>query len=143
VRRGIRWNVTLVHRVAAPEEHRVRHFRAIEMRAPWLAILARIDVEPHHVAIIIHVIAEYGRDVVWTFREDLIMAGRRGKSRLTGGDRRFTDQMFPFVKVSFLFADVNDNLGRAGDALVVPIAMWLWCKSSERPYIGRRNLLAA
>ena len=33
MRCGKRWNITLVHRVAAPEEHRIRHFRAIEMRA--------------------------------------------------------------------------------------------------------------
>ena len=77
-------NITLVHRVAAPEEHGVRHLRAIEVRAWRPAILARINVGPHDVAVIVHVIAEYSGDVIWTLREDLITAGGSGKSRFAG-----------------------------------------------------------
>ena len=34
-----RWNISLVHRVTAPEEHRVRHPRAIEMGSFRLVVL--------------------------------------------------------------------------------------------------------
>ena len=120
MRCGIRWNIALVHRVAAPEEHGIRHFRTIEMGARRPSVLTRIDVGSHDVPVIIHVIAEYSGDVVWTLREDLITAGRSGKSRFAGGDGRFADQMFPFVKVSFLVADMNYDFRGPGDACVIP-----------------------
>src|SRR6266498_3071793 len=64
MRRSVRRNIALVHRVATPEEHGVRHLRAIEMRARRPAILTHINVEPHDVAIIIHVIAKNSRDMI-------------------------------------------------------------------------------
>src|SRR3954462_10971825 len=39
VRCSKRWNISLVHRVTAPEEHRVRHPLAIEMGSLWLLVL--------------------------------------------------------------------------------------------------------
>src|SRR6478735_12428839 len=39
VRRSKRWNISLVHGVTAPEEHRVRHPRAIEMGSFRLLVL--------------------------------------------------------------------------------------------------------
>jgi len=58
VRRGVGRDVTLVHRVAAAEKHRVRHARAIVMAARRSAILSRIDIRFHDVAEIVHIIAE-------------------------------------------------------------------------------------
>jgi len=63
VGRGIGRDVSLMHGVTAAEKHRVRHARAIVMRARWSRILARIDIGFHDVAKIIHVIAEDSRDV--------------------------------------------------------------------------------
>src|SRR5438445_11638565 len=56
------------------------------------------------------------------FGDDVIMAGRGGKPRFAGGDGRFADHMFTFVKVSLLFADMDDDLRWPGGALVIPIA---------------------
>src|SRR4030095_6236922 len=120
MRCGIRRNIALVHRIAAPEEHSIWHLRTVEVRARWLAVLARINVEPHDVAIIIHVIAEYGGDVVCILRENLIIARRGGEPRFAGRDGRFADEMFPFVKVSFLLTDMNDDFRGPGDACVIP-----------------------
>jgi hypothetical protein len=39
VRGSKRWNISLVHCVTAPEEHRVRHPRAIEMGSFRLVVL--------------------------------------------------------------------------------------------------------
>ncbi|PYJ79729.1 MAG: 3-hydroxyanthranilate 3,4-dioxygenase [Verrucomicrobia bacterium] len=56
------------------------------------------------------------------FGDDVIMAGRGGKPRFAGGDGRLADHMFTFVKVSLLFADMYDDLGWPGGALVIPKA---------------------
>src|SRR5437899_7124380 len=56
------------------------------------------------------------------FGDDAIMAGRGREPRFAGGDGGFPDHMFTFVEVSLLFADMNDDLRRPGDALVIPIA---------------------
>ncbi len=53
-----------------------------------------------------------------------LLTGRSGESRLACGDGRFADQTFAFVKVRFLFADIDDDLWRAGCALVVPPTCW-------------------
>ena len=44
MRGGKGWNIALVHRVAAPKEHRIRHPGAIEMRASRLGIFSRVDI---------------------------------------------------------------------------------------------------
>src|SRR5207247_11423979 len=68
------------------------------------------------------------------------MTGRSGESRLACGHGRFADQTFAFVKVRFLFADIDDDLWRAGCALVVPPTCW----SRMRPRSGciRGNFFA-
>src|SRR5207249_12180126 len=60
------------------------------------------------------------------------MTGRSGESRLACGHGRFADQTFAFVEVRFLFADIDDDLWRAGCALVVPPTCW----SRMRPRSG-------
>ncbi len=55
---GKGWHIALMHRVAAPEEHGIRHLRAIEMRSRWTPVLPRVNVRSHHIAIIIDVIPE-------------------------------------------------------------------------------------
>jgi hypothetical protein len=74
-----------MHRITAPEKHRVRHARTIVVGAGRFAILARVDIRFQDVAEIIYVIAEYGRDVVLVLRDDGVMAGRRAE---TGFARR-------------------------------------------------------
>ena len=44
MRCGKGWNIPLVHRVAAPEEHRIRHPGAIEMRPFRAGIFSRVDI---------------------------------------------------------------------------------------------------
>ena len=120
MRGGKGWNIALVHRVAAPEEHRIRHPGPIKMRASRLGIFPRINIRPHHVAGIIHVIAEYGRDVVCVLGENGVVTWRSGKTRFASGDGRFGDQMFALVKVRFLLADMHNDLRRTGNAFVIP-----------------------
>jgi len=81
------------------------------MRARRLAVFPHIDVGSHHVPVIIDVITEFARDVVSIFGDNAIAAGRSRESRFTGRDGRFANNMFAFVKVSFLFADMDDDLG--------------------------------
>src|ERR1043166_3522346 len=68
------------------------------------------------------------------------MAWRSRKTGFACGDGRFTNQLFPFIKVSFLFVDVHDDLGRTRSALVIPPAR----RSGARvkTWLVRRILLA-
>src|SRR5207253_424108 len=59
-------------------------------------------------------------NVACILRNDRVMARWSGKPRLASGDGGFTDQMFAFVKKSFLFAGVNDDLCRPRGAFVIP-----------------------
>src|SRR5437899_1179138 len=52
------------------------------------------------------------------------MARRSGKTRLTSGNSRFTDHAFALVKVSLLFADMHNDLGRTGGVLIIPPTCW-------------------
>src|SRR5437868_2201085 len=52
------------------------------------------------------------------------MARRSGKTRLTSGNSRFTDHAFALVKVSLLFADMHNDLGRTGGVLIIPPTRW-------------------
>src|SRR5260370_546524 len=108
VRCGKRRNVTLVHRVAAIEEHGIGHSRAIKMCARRPAVFSRIDIRSHHVSVIIHVITEYARDMISVLGDNVIVARRSGEPRFAGGDGRFADHMFTFRKVSLLLPDMND-----------------------------------
>src|SRR5882724_2476948 len=63
VRCGKRRNISLMHRVAASEEHRIRHSGAIKMRALRLGIFSGIDIGFNDVTVIVHVIAKHRRDV--------------------------------------------------------------------------------
>src|SRR5438128_5960707 len=56
------------------------------------------------------------------------MTGWSRKPRLAGGDGRFANQAFTFIKVSFLFADMHDNFGRTRGVLVIPPT----CRSGTR-----------
>src|SRR5947207_135208 len=120
VRRGIRWDVTFVHCVAAVEMHAIGHSRSIEMRASRPAVFACVNVRLHDVTILIDVIAEFTRDVVPVFRDNAIVARWGGETRLAGRDGRLPNHMFTFVEVSHLFANTDDDLGRAGGAFIIP-----------------------
>src|SRR5205823_10236550 len=48
------------------------------------------------------------------------MAGRGRKPRFSRGDSRFADETLAFVKVRFLFADMNNDLCRTGRVLAMP-----------------------
>ena len=85
-----------------------------------LRIFPRINIRPHHISVIIHVIAEFGRNVVCIFGENGIVTGRCGEPGFTSGDGRFGDQMFALVKVGFLFGGMNNDLRWARDAVVIP-----------------------
>src|SRR6516164_5346190 len=52
------------------------------------------------------------------------MARGSGKTRLTSGNSRFADQTFALVKVSLLFADMHNDLGRTGGVLIIPPSRW-------------------
>ena len=68
------------------------------------------------------------------------MAWRSRKTGFAGGDSRFTDQIFAFIKVSFLLADVHNDLAWTGSPLIIPPARWsgAWIKAG----FVRRVLLA-
>jgi len=119
---GVGRDVTLMHRVAAAEKHRIRHARAIVMAALRSTILTRINVRLHDVAKIVHVIAEYRRDMVLVFRNDRVRAGRCPEPRFAGGDGGLADEMFAFIKIGVLLRDADDDLGRAGYAVAVPVS---------------------
>jgi hypothetical protein len=119
---GVGRDVSLVHRIAAAEKHRVGHARAIVMTAGRFTVLARIDVRFHDVAEIIHVIAENSGDVLLVLPNHAVVAGRRPEARFAGGDRRFADQLFALVKIGPLFGDADHDFRRAGNSITVPIA---------------------
>jgi hypothetical protein len=110
-----------MHRVAAPEKHRIRHAGAIVVRAGRLGIFPRVDIRFNDVTEIIHVIAEHRRDMILVFRKDRILAGRRGESGLASGNGRFADEPFAFEKISALIGDADDDLRRAGNAVAIPV----------------------
>ena len=57
--RSIRWDVALMHRVAAVEMHAIGHSRAIEV-CPWrLGISARINIRFHDVTVIVDIITKF------------------------------------------------------------------------------------
>ena len=98
-----------MHRVATIEVHAIRHSRSVEMGAPRPRIFADIDVGPHHVAIVIDVVAELARDMVPVFRDDVIMTSRGGEPRFAGRDGRLADYTFTLVEIGALLADANDD----------------------------------
>jgi len=126
VRRRVGRDITLVHGVAAAEKHRIRHSRAIVMAAGGSAVLPGIDIRFHHVPRIVDVIAEDGGDMVLVFRKDRVVSGRRGKSRFAGGDSGFTDEGFTLIKIGMLLGDADDDFGRTGDAVAVPVSCRRW-----------------
>jgi hypothetical protein len=119
VRSGIRWDVTLVHGVAALEKHGVRHAGAVET-GPGRAAIAGIDIRDNDVAKVVHVIAEPGRDVVFVFPDHAILAGRRGKARLARRNGRFADERFALKEIRALFPDMDNDFCIAGDTIAVP-----------------------
>src|SRR5581483_5375698 len=58
VRSSKRRHISLMHCIPASEEHGIGHLRAVEMGTRWAFVLARVNVRPHNIAIIIYVIAE-------------------------------------------------------------------------------------
>jgi hypothetical protein len=135
VRRGVRWDITLVHRVAAPEKHRERHPRPIVMRARRSGVFARVDIRFHDIAGIVHVIAEHGRDVLHIFPENGVIAGRRAESRFASGNCRFSDELFAFEEIGALVGDADDNLRGTGNTVAVPVPLWrrrLGCAGTRR-----------
>jgi hypothetical protein len=127
---GVGRDVSLVHRKAAAEKHRVGHARTIVMAAGRFAVLADIDVRFHDAAEIIHVIAEDSGDVLLVLPNHAVMAGRRPEARFAGRNARFANKIFAFIKIGVLFGDANDDLRRAGDAIAIPIS-WDWGGSSR------------
>lgn len=103
------------------------------MRARGLGILARVDIRFHDVSEIVHVITEYGRDVLRIFPENGIIPRRGAESRFARGDRGFSNEMFAFVEIGALLRDANDNLGGTGNTVAIPIT--LWCRRWR--YAGR------
>ena len=120
VGRGIRRDIALVHGVPAFEKHGERHARAVKTRAGRAPILARIDVRNDDIASVVYVISEPGRDMVYVFPDDAIVARRRGKTGPARGNGRFADQRFPFEEIGALFADTDHDPRRTGDAVAVP-----------------------
>ncbi len=114
-------NVTLMHGVAAPEKHGVGHARAVEVRATRPRILAGINIRFCDVAEVVDIIAEHGRDVIFVFREHLIMAWRSREPLPAGGDGRFADELFPFEKISALIGDADHDFRRSRDSITIPI----------------------
>jgi hypothetical protein len=71
------------------------------------------------------------------------MTRRSREPGFAGGDGRFADYVFAFVKVSFLFADMDDNFWWPRKAIVIPIAGRPWCKRGERMFDVRWHFFAA
>lgn len=109
-----------MHGVTAAEEHRVGHARAIVMRAFGTGILGGIDIGLHDVAEVVHIIAEPGRDMIFIFPNHAVLAGRRGKSRLAGGDGGFSYEGLPLEEVGALLMDMHDDFRGPRDAVTVP-----------------------
>jgi len=118
---GVGRDVTLVHCVAAAEKHRVRHARAVVMRAGRFGIFSHVDVGFHDVPEVIDVIAEHSRDVSRILRQDRIMAGRRPETWFASGNCLFADEMLALVEISVLLGDADDDFRRTGNAVAVPI----------------------
>src|SRR5207237_8021389 len=65
--------------------------------------------------------------MVFVFRDDGIVAGRRRKTFFPCGNGRFADQMFSFIKVSFLLGQMNNDARVAVGAFVIPLTgSWGW-----------------
>lgn len=109
-----------MHGVTAAKEHRVGHARAIVMRAFGTGILGGIDIGFHDVAEVVHVIAEAGGDMILVFPDHAILAGRRGKPGLAGGDGGFAHEGLPLEEVGALLMDMHDDFRRTRDTVAVP-----------------------
>lgn len=123
VRGGIRRDIALVHGVSAPEKHRERHSGAVVMRAWRFRIFPRIDVGFGDVPEIVDVIAEDGGDVSGVFGQHRVAAGRRPESGFTAGDGRLADEVFALIEIGFLVGQADDDLGRTGNAVAVPVTL--------------------
>ena len=133
VRGRVRRHVALVHRVAAPEKHRVRHPRSIVMRARRFGILAHVDIRFRDVTGVVHIIPEDARDVLRILPENRVITGWRPKARLAGGDRRFADQILALVEIGALLGNADDNFRGAGNPVAVPVAR----RRRRRGHCGR------
>src|ERR1700730_284620 len=56
----------------------------------------------------------------------MVMANRSPKSLLAGRHRRFADQMFSFIEISFLLGYMDDDFGRTWHIVAFPITGWSW-----------------
>jgi hypothetical protein len=121
---GIRRNVTLMHGVTAAKEHREGHARAIVMRAFGAGILGGINIGFHDVPEVVHIIAEPGRDMVFVFPNHPVLARRRGKPGLAGGNGGFAHLGLSFKEVGALLVDVHDNFRGARDPVAIPSVRW-------------------
>lgn len=120
---GIGRHVTLVHRVASPEEHGKRHARPVVMRARRSGILPRIDVRFHDVTHIVDVIAKHRRDMLGILPKHGVIPGRRPEPGFAGGNGRFAHELFTLVEISALIGDTDHDLGRTGHAIPVPVTL--------------------
>src|SRR5436309_13651280 len=57
--------------------------------------------------------------MVRALRDNGIASGRRREPWFAGGNGRLADQTFALVKGGFLFANMNNDPGRAGSAFVI------------------------
>ncbi len=121
MRSGKGRDIALVHGVTAIEMHAVRHLSSLKMAPFRPAIFPDIDVSFHDMPIAVDVIAKFARDVVPLLRNDVIMTRRSSKSGLAGRHGRFSDQYFSFVKIGFLLAQMNHDLGRPGYIVAMPV----------------------
>src|SRR5206468_4979719 len=64
MRRGITWKITGVHPYPVNDAHKVRHWRAFEMRPGRLWIYLFVDIRDDDVIVRVHIIAVAARDVV-------------------------------------------------------------------------------
>jgi len=132
VRGTIAWNVAGMHPVSASEAQKVRHFCSLKFRALGLVILGYINVSFHDLAILVDVVTVEIRNVMFVLLDDAIFSRRRFKAFATGGNSRFAHNVPPFIKVSSLLVQVNNNLWSAGRVVPVPIC---W----HRPRSGLRR----
>jgi len=75
-----------VHSVAAAKAHEIRHPGAVEVRAARLRVFAHVDIRFHNVALVVDIIAELARDMIFVLLKHGVAARRRGEPFLAGRD---------------------------------------------------------
>src|SRR5262245_10216781 len=121
MRSGVAGQIALMHSNTSSDSHKEGHRRAFENRARRFGILTYVDVLLNNVTRRINVIPVEVGGMIMVLLHNLIVANWGIMAFASGGDLGNADQLIRFVEVRALLLEVNDDGGRAGNSVPIPI----------------------